>query len=138
MAVVALTNMYTLFNAVDISDHITNSIITANADELDSSAMNAAGWKSYTGALKAGQWQFETLDDFAVASIDSTIWSAFSTGTGIVALEARAVNTPRSTSNPGYTANILVSKFSFGGQLNTMAKKSLTYNLTGALSRQTA
>lgn len=137
MAVVALTNMFTLFNAVDLSDHTVNSIVTANADELDSTAMSAGGWRSYTGGLKAGQWQFELLDDFALSSVDATIWAAFLAGTS-VALEVRAVNSARSTTNPAYTGSVLPAKFSIGGQLGTMAKKSLTINITGALARQTS
>src|SRR5882672_5484526 len=98
MTVLALTNMMLLLNAVDLSDHTTNNVLTANADDLDATAMSAGGWKVHLGGLKAGQLQIELLDDFAVSSVDATIWSAFSTGT-LIAFEVRAVNTARSTTN---------------------------------------
>ncbi len=139
MSVLALTNEYLLFNAVDLSDHVTAATVTANADDLDASAMSSGGWKVHAGGLKAGQLQIELLDDFALASVDATIWAAFSANPiAPVAFEVRPVNVARSTTNPGYAGSIIPLQFSVGGQLNTMAKKSLTFPITGALTKQTS
>jgi len=137
VAVLALTNMMLLFNAVDLSDHITAATVTANADDLDATAMSSGGWKVHLGGLKAGQLQIEALDDFALSSVDATIWAAFLAGTA-VAFEVRPVNSSRSTTNPAYTGNIVPIQFAVGGQIGTVAKKSLTFPITGALARQTS
>ena len=137
MAVLALTNMMLLFNAVDLSDHITQAVVTANAEDLDITAMSSGGWKAHLGGLKAGQLQIDALDDFALSSVDATIWAAFSTGTAI-AFEVRPVNATRSTTNPAYTGSIIPLQFAVGGQIGNVAKKSLTLPITGALARQTA
>lgn len=137
MAVLALTNEYLLFNAVDLSDHVTQAIVTANAEDLDATAMSSGGWKTHLGGLKAGQLQIDFLDDFALSSVDATIWNAFITGTAI-AFEVKAVNAARSTTNPSYTGNIIPLQFAVGGQVGTVAKKSLTLPITGALARQTS
>lgn len=137
MAVLALTNEYLLFNAVDLSDHVTSAIVTANAEDLDITAMSSGGWKAHLGGLKAGQLQIDFLDDFALSSVDATIWAAFIAGTS-VAFDVKAVNAARSTTNPSYTGSIIPLQFAVGGQVGNVAKKSLTLPFTGALTRLTA
>lgn len=139
MAVLALTNMYLLFNSVDLSDHITQAVVTANADDLDATAMSSGGWKVHVGGLKAGELQIDALDDFALSSVDATIWAAFNANPiASVAFEVRPVNSARSTTNPAYTGSIVPLDFTVGGQVGQLAKKSLKFPITGALARQTS
>jgi hypothetical protein len=133
MAVLALTNEYNTFNSVDLSDHVRSGVVTANADQLDSTAMGDS-WREYTGGLKGGTYAVEFLDDFASGSVDATTWGAFNTGTA-VAVAVRPVNTTIATTNPEYQFNILPNQWSMGGQLGTMAGKTLTYPITGAITR---
>lgn len=136
MATVALLNMMLLINAVDLSDHTRNCQLAMNASQLSSEAFGDA-WEETTGGLKAGTLNFECLDDFALSSVDATLWAAFLAGTN-VAFEVRAVNAARSTTNPAYTGNVHPSEFQVGGQLNTMATKSLNWKISGAVARQTS
>lgn len=136
MATLALLNMYLLLNSVDLSDHTTNNVLAANATQLSSEAFGDA-WEEVTTGLKAGTLNFTVLDDFAVSSVDATIWAAFSAGSN-VPFEVRPVNSARSTSNPGYTGSIHPSEFQMGGQLNTMAQKSLNWKISGAITRNTS
>lgn len=133
MAVLALTNQYNTFNAVDWSDHVKAGTITAEADQLDSTAMGDS-WRESTGGLKSGQYQIELLDDFASGSVDATSWSAFNTGTP-VAVACRPVNTTIAATNPEYQFNVLPNTWTMGGSLGEMAGKSLTYPITGAITR---
>ncbi len=133
MTVLALTNEYFTFNAVDFSDHTTACVLTANAEQLDSSAMGDA-WREYTGGLKAGTLAATLLDDFAAASIDATVWAAFDANVP-VATAVRPVNGAISTSNPEYQQNVLPNQWSMGGQLGTMAGKQLTWPITGPITR---
>lgn len=136
MATLALLNQYFLLNAVDLSDHIRGATLAANATQLSSEAMGDA-WEEVTTGLKAGTINFELLDDFAVGSVDATIWAAFNAGTN-VAWEMRPVNGARSTTNPGYTGSIHPSEFVLGGQINTMAMKTLNWKISGAITRNTS
>lgn len=136
MATLALLNMYLLFNSVDLSDHTTNNVLAANAAQLNSEAFGDA-WEEVTTGLKAGTLTVNLLDDFAAGSVDATIWAAFSAGTN-VPFEVRPVNSSRSTTNPGYTGNIHPSEWQMGGQINSMAAKSLTFKVSGAITRNTA
>ncbi len=135
MSVLALTNEYITFNAVDLSDHTTAATITANADQLDSTAMGDS-WREYTGGLKQGTLAVTYLDDFAAGSVDATTWTAFSTGTA-VAVAVRPVNGAIAATNPEYQFNVLPNQWSMGGSIGEMAGKTLTYPLTGAITRDT-
>ena len=136
MATLALLNQYLLFNSVDFSDHLRGATLALNAAQLNSEAMGDS-WEEVTSGLKAGTLQIELLDDFAAGSIDATLWAAFSAGTN-VAFEVKPVNAARSTSNPGYTGNVHPSEYKMGGSINTMAMKSITLKISGAVTRNTS
>lgn len=133
MAVFALINEYLTFNAVDLSDHVKKATITAEAEALDSTTMGDS-WKEHTGGLKSGQLEIEFLDDFAAGSVDATIWAAFNTGTA-VACAVKPVNTTIAATNPEYQFNILPSQWNLGGSLGEMVGKSLSFPITGAVTR---
>jgi predicted secreted protein len=136
MAVFALTNAYVTVNAVDLSDHCKQVTIEMEADQLDSTGFGSTGWRSYIGGLKQGTVAFEFMDDFASSSVDATLWGAFNTGTA-VAVAVRPVNTTIATTNPEYQFNVLPQAHNLGGSVGDLAAKSLTYNLTGAVTRDT-
>lgn len=135
MAVFALLNEMFTINSVDLSDHVTQAVLAVNADDLDATAMSSGGWKVHLGGLKGGQIQVDFLDDFALSSVDATLWPLLGT---ITTFEVRPVNSARSTTNPAYTGSLLVAQFGMGGQLNTVAKKSLTFQTSGTVQRQTS
>ena len=135
MAVFALINAYVTINAVDLSDHCRAVTINTEADALDSTAFGDT-WREYTGGLKQGTVAFEFLDDFASSSVDSTLFSILNTGTN-VAVAVKPVNTTISATNPEYQFNITPNAYNMGGSLGEMAMKSLTYNITGAVTRDT-
>ncbi len=133
MAVLALINEYLLFNSVNLSDHIKAATITAEADQLDSTAMGDS-WREFTGGLKSGTLTIEIMDDFADNSIDETLWSAFNTGTA-VAVAVKPVNDTISATNPEYQFNVLPNQWNVGGTLGELAMKSITVPITGAITR---
>lgn len=133
MAVFALTNEYVSFNSVDLSDHVKAATITAEAEQLDSTTMGDS-WREYTGGLKSGTITIEFLDDFAASNVDATVWGAFDTGTA-VAVAVKPVNTTIAATNPEYQFNVLPNQWGMGGSLGELAGKSLTYPITGAVTR---
>lgn len=133
MSTLALTNEYVTFNAVDVSDHVTEATIVANADALDSTAMGDS-WRENTGGLKAGTFSMTLLDDFAAGSIDATVWAAFAANVA-VAVAVKPVNTTIAATNPEYQFNVLPNAWQMGGSIGTMAGKTLSYPLTGAITR---
>lgn len=133
MAVLALLTQTCVLNSQDLSDHSKGVQITAEATQLDSTAMGDA-WVEYTGGLKSGSVTINLLDDFAASSVDATTWGAFNTGTA-VAFASKPTSSAISTTNPEYQCNILPSAWNVGGSLNEMAAKALTYPITGAITR---
>lgn len=136
MATFANTNAYLTINGTDLSDHVRSAQITADGEALSSETMGDS-WKENTMGLKSWTLDVEFLDDFASSSVDSTVWSAFNTGTA-VAVVYKPVNASVSATNPSFSGNILPNKFTLGGALGQMAAKSLSYPGTGALARATS
>lgn len=133
MATFALLNAYVTFNTVDLSDHVKKVMANFEGTALDSTAMGDS-WNESTIGLKSGTVQIEFLDDIAASQVDVTLWNAFAAGTA-VAVAVKAVNAVISATNPEFQFNILPNQYSIGGSLNEMASKSLTFPLTGAVTR---
>jgi hypothetical protein len=134
VAVFALINEFLLINAVNLSDHVKEATLTLDADQLDSTAMGDS-WKEITGGLKGGQLKLTFNDDYAAASVDSTLWPLFGT---VTTFEVRTDAGARSATNPAYTGSIFIAQHSAGGQLNELAAKGPTFPTSGPVLRQTA
>lgn len=133
MSVLALLGQTCVINSQDLSDHSKGCQITAEAAQLDSTAMGDS-WIEYTGGLKSGTVTVNLMDDFASSSVDATTWSAFSTGTA-VSFATKPTGSAISATNPEYQCNILPSQWNVGGTLGELAMKQLTYPITGAITR---
>lgn len=134
MAVFALINEHLTINSVDLSDHVRQAVLTLDSTVLDSTAMGD-GWMENIFGLKSGQLQVEFNDDYAASNVDATLWAAFGTNVSfIVRPDAGAV----SATNPNYTGLIGISQIVVGGQLNEVARKSLTFPTSGAVTRATS
>jgi hypothetical protein len=137
MSVLALLNMYVSVNGSSLHDHGRQAMLALDRTVLDASAFGD-GWTVNTGGLRSGTLTIVELDDFADNSIDEMLWDAFSDADGVVTFEVRPVNGAVSSNNPAYTGSLLVQQFTVGGDLNTMAQKSLTFPLSGAVTRATS
>ncbi|MBM7788852.1 hypothetical protein [Tenggerimyces flavus] len=134
MAVLSLLNEHLTLNSVNLSDHVRQAALAVEATALDSTAMGD-NWNEVTSGLKAGTLTIEFLDDFALSSIDATLWPIFGTVvTFIVRPDAGVV----STTNPNYTGSVFIQQHNVGGSLNEMAMKSLTLPTSGVVTRATS
>lgn len=134
MAVMALLNQYLSVNAVNLSDHVRAATLAVEATTLDSTAMGDA-WTENIFGLKSGTLAVELNDDFAAASIDSTLWPLLGTN---VAFEVRPDAGVASANNPKYTGLAGINGLAMGGSLNEVARKSHTWPLSGAVTRAVA
>lgn len=134
MAVFALINEYLALNAVPYTDHVRQCTLALDASALDATAMGD-GWTKNVFGLKSGQMQVEFNDDTAVSQVDALLWALFGTNTAFeVRLDAGVV----STTNPKYTGLVGISQHNVGGQLNEVARKSLTWPTSGVVARATS
>lgn len=134
MAVFALINEFVSLNGVDHSDHIRQATLTAEATVLDASAMGV-GWVQNITGLKSGQLQLEFNDDMVAGEIDALLWPLFGT---VVPFVVRPDAGVVSATNPNYSGSIVVSQFVIGGSINEVARKGLTFPVSGALARATS
>lgn len=132
MGVFALTGQVVTLNAQDISAWCKSATLTVDAAQLDTSDFASDGWVEMIGGLKSGQLALELMDDVSVGEIDSDIWSILGT---VVAFTLKPTSAAISTSNPEYQGNVLVTGWTIGGAVGDLASKSLTFPLSGAITR---
>lgn len=137
MAVFALTSTYLALAGADLSTHVKQVELTVDAAELDSTDFASAGWEDRIGGLKSATLSFTVNDDEAVSSISSILWGHFNTGTAVT-FEVRATSAAVGTSNPKFTGSVLPVGWTAGGSVGDLAEKSLTWPVTGAVTRATA
>lgn len=136
MAILVFTDCFVLVNSVNISDHVKSATLSYNAAMLDNTVMTMTT-KSNTPGLKEWGLEIEVLNDYAVSSIDATIFALV--GAAAFAIEVRPSSAARSTSNPGFTGNgVLASYDPINAKIGDLATAKISIKCAGALSRQTS
>ena len=135
MAVFALTSTYTALAGVDYSAHFKSSVLAVDVAELDTTDFASGGWTEAIGGLKSGTLTLSIQDDVAAASIDSVLWPLLGT---VATFEVRGTSSAVGTSNPKWTGSVLITSHTIGGGVGELAMKSLTFKVTGAVTRATA
>ncbi len=136
MAILVLTAATLILNSVDRSALTSKVEVAADVDEKDVTTFTSAGWKSVLGGLKSGNLAVTFKNDLAAGGLDEIMWGLFGT---VVPFEVRAVNTARSTSNPGYTGNVLIKSWTpVTGAPGDVNEASYTFPTSGAITRQTS
>lgn len=135
MAKMVLLASFVTIAANDLSAYCSSIECTAEVDEQDVTTFGSGGWKEVLGGLKSGGLKLKFKQDFAASALDSIMWPLLGT---VVAFEVRASNGARSTSNPGYTGNLLVKKWApITGDVGSAAEVDVDYPSSGAIARQT-
>lgn len=132
MAVYALTSQVATVNSVDYSDHLKSATLTVDAAQLDSTDFASAGWVEAIGGLKSGTLSLEFMDDVADNDVDEELFALLGT---VVAFTLKAATGAISASNPEYQGSVLVTSHSLGGSVGDLAKKSVSWPTTGAITR---
>lgn len=132
MAVYALTSQVCTLNSVDYSDHLKAATLTTDAVNLDSTDFASGGWTEAFGGLKSGTLALEFMDDVADNDVDEELWALLGT---VVTFTLKAATGAISASNPEYTGSVLVTSHSLGGSVGDLAKKSLSFPVSGTITR---
>ena len=135
MATFALNDCYVALNGTDRSSSIKAATLQVDVAELDSTDFADAGWTVPIAGRKSGSLQLTFNDDVAASAIDSVMWPLLGT---TVTFELRATNASVGASNPKYTGSVLVNSWSKGGSVSDLAEVSVTFPLSGAVTRATA
>lgn len=136
MAILVFTDCYVLINAVNISDHVKSATLSYSAAMLDGTAMTLTTKKNVAGLLEWGL-EVEVLNDYAVSSIDATMFALV--GAAAFAVEVRPTSGARSTSNPGYTGTgVLASYDPISAKIGDLATAKISIKSSTLLVRNTA
>lgn len=134
MAIFVYVDAAITINSVDLSDHISKATLKIDVDDKESTAFGSI-WKTRLGGLKDGSIALEFNSDFAASKIDATIWPLIGT---VTAITIKATLGANSTTNPQYSGNVLVKEYSpLDGSVGDLAKNSVTWPTSGAISRAT-
>lgn len=135
MAKMVLLASFVTIAANDLSTYCSSIETTAEVDEQDVTTFGSGGWTELLGGLKSGSVKLKFKQDYAAAALDAIMWPLLGT---VSAFEVRAANGARSTSNPGYTGNLLVKKWApISGDVGSAAEVDVEFPTSGAIARQT-
>jgi hypothetical protein len=136
MAKYAVLDAYVELATTDMSDHVESVQLVVAVAELETTAMGET-WASMIAGLKSWSVQINWHQDHAASDVDATIWPALGT---IIALEVRPTSGAVSATNPSFTGNMLIAgDYSpVSGSVGDLAKTSVTWKGTGALTRATS
>jgi hypothetical protein len=141
MAKFVLTDVKTLINSVDFSDHLASVTLDISADEVETTAFGGSGFRTRVGGLKDGSITLSFHNDFATTgsgAVDQTIWSLFNTAATVVVTPTSGTVSP---SNPSYTGLFLVSQTNpVSGSVGDLATRDVTWPVAGTagITRGTA
>ena len=129
------TNCVVTVNGTDFSDHIAAVTIEQSADEIETTAFGATGWRTRTVGLKDGSVTLDWHQDFS-SSVDATLSSAWgAVGTVTVMPNGTAIG----ATNPRWTCPVVLSGYSpVAGSVGDLLTFSTTWAASGAFSRSTA
>lgn len=135
MAVKVFTNALVTVNGVDLSDHVRAVTLNISADDVDTTAMSALGYRSRVAGLKEWSLDLEFNQDFAAGSVDATLWPILGT---VVAVTVKPENAATSTTNPLYSGDVLVTGHTvLDGSVGDLATIGVSFPGAGALARST-
>ena len=135
MAVMCLTAEYVSLAGNDLKAFCKKAEVTVDVADEDVTNFASLGWKEVIGGLKSGTLAMEFNDDFATSQLDSILWPLLGT---VVAFEVRPTQSAASAGNPKFTGNVLINGHGFGGDVGSVAAKSVSYPTSGAVARATS
>lgn len=132
MAVYSMTATQVSIAGGDQTAGVASVSIEVEAEQLDTTNMSSAGWREFIGGLKGGSVSLTFHDDFADNALDEDIFSILGT---VVAIAVKPTAAAISDTNPEFQFNALITQWNFGGGVGELAGKTLTWPITGAVTR---
>lgn len=107
MAIETIDSRFVSINAVQLDDHGVNATVSITVDAQEY-AVYGAGGKSRLSGLTDWSAEVEFMQDFAAAEVDATLSGAIGS---IIACEFRKDNAGRSSTNPAYHGNMIITTY---------------------------
>lgn len=136
MAIYLDNNVGLKIATIDLSQYITSITLTQTFDEVETTAMGATAHQ-FSKGLESSTLAVDFLNDFAAASVCTTLQAAY--GTSVTAVLIPVKGTAVSATNPLYTVSILVNNLTpvgSGGPAD-YATSSLSFTCTSTVAYAT-
>lgn len=135
MAEQILSNAFVSINGVNLSDHVRSVRLGPVADLQEITAMSDT-FKARLAGLKDWVLELEFNQDYAVGSVDATLWAAWGVS---VAIEVRADAGVASATNPKWTGNAILESYPpINGSVGAAHAVTANFQGNGTLTRATA
>lgn len=134
MAVFVAQDFKTTLNGTNISSWLTQVEMSFDVNDVETTSFGNT-WKTRVAGLKSGSVKLQLNQDFAASAVDATIYPLLGTvGTIVITPTSTAV----SSVNPAYTATVLINGYGVQGNIGDLSTVSVTWPITGAVTRATA
>lgn len=135
MARVVLTDAKVTINSVNLSDHIASVSLQMSTDVVETTAFSSTAAKTRVAGLQDNSVTLEFHQDFASSNVEATIYPLLGSTTTILVSPTSTV----SATSPSYSFTALVSEWTpLNGGVGELATASVTWNITGAITKATA
>lgn len=134
MARTVLTNAYVSIGGTDFSDLIASIEFSDEAEDIETTAFGQTG-RTRVGGLRDQSVSLDFHVDFDPAEVDATIGALVGGTAGII---FGPKGTAIGTANPHWSGTVLVTEWGWGGAVGELATKSVTWPVSGVLTRATA
>lgn len=135
MAKFVATDYNITINGTNFSTSLASVELPIEVEEQETTAFGST-WRTRIAGLQSGSITLEFHQDFAAAAIDSVIWPLLGTNATVT---VRPAGSATSATNPAFSGTFLVTSYTpFNSTTGDLATSSLTWPLTGALTRATA
>jgi hypothetical protein len=125
---------------IDLTDHVTSITINRQFDELDVTAMGAAG-HAFIAGLESSTISIDFLNDDSTNSVMQTLNAVvgyvvpFKVAQSVSSIGSNTSTATISATNPLYTGSVLVNKLTpVAGKIGDVAVQSLTFTVSGAIT----
>ena len=135
MAKFVATDYKVTINGQNLSTSLASVELPIEIDEHETTAFGSE-WRTRIAGLKSGSITLEFHQDFAAGALDSILWPLLGTNATVVVSPTSGTVT---SSNPSYSGQFLVSQYTpYASTVGDLATVSVTWSLSGALTRATA
>ena len=149
MAKLVLTNANITFQALDfsvippvpvgtvtdLSDHIASISLATQYDLVETTQFGQTS-KQFVAGLAANTVTFEFYQDYAVNSVEATIYPLLGTAVRCV---VKPITTAVSVNNPRYSFNALVSEWTpLNGAVGELTTANVTWPISGDITKTTS
>ena len=139
MAKIVLVNPVITVNAVDLSDHIASVTITKSINEVMTTAFTSTATAGVTrvGGLEDSSIALSFHQDFATGSnVEAIVYPLVG---GTTTITVKPVNSTTTTTNPIYSATVLVMEWSpVNGAVGDLNTADVTWPVSGVITKATA